>query len=352
MTLNLKASAINAANHTQTPSLKSTNSTTSFTSNMSNNSQKGGGAGGASPLAFLSNKHSSIILGYSDSQFSFGGNDNNGNNNDNRPTSPALSEPPPQLSQLPPQIPPNIGPAQDSMITNVANSPPMQIVSPPLGFTSPPLVPRLASDLDPALGGKIKGQITAFQGFAYGAKNNSKSKSGGHKVIGLRSRSHSVPDAMEHKSYDTVSTNQLSEGKECECVATCEAIKRVVQALKWYADIGNNKQLLLQKVRQQFGDNPYDNTLLRDYQHIINCHLERQFEINMGLEYALIKNELNKQIGICDVNKCAGFKRYITKKKDRDKKKKHIASPHDTDTFLMDFLDLIHCFLVHLEELQ
>ena len=263
--------------------------------------------GSLSPLSNLSANHANIILSYAD----IGNNDNNSH-----------------------------GMHGSSGISNISNISVNSINAYP-NIALEPVKPNVTSPSGP------KGKIPTFtgMGLAHDPLNLSMFSS---KSVS-RGRSNSVPDTAE---YETESTNKLSEGKECECVQNCKAIKRCIIALKWYSECVNDRALLLERIMNEFGGNPYDNYLLRDYQHILNCHLMQQFEIKMGMEYSLIKNELNKYVGVCDIERCDGYKRYKAKmdekkeNSDGDKKKR---KSQDEESFFLDFMDLIHCFLMHLE---
>ena len=146
--------------------------------------------------------------------------------------------------------------------------------------------------------------------------------------------------------------------ENCQNVSSCKAIKRIIRALKWYQmsqknegkgmenkennNYNNNNikdkrdKILLNKI---FGSG-YDKYLLDDYQHILNHHLIQCMIDITDNEYELICTEINKQIEPCDIKRCIGYQRFQQiVKKDLSQCPQHV--------FCIDFMDLIHCYLMH-----
>eukprot|EP00484_Ammonia_sp_Unknown_P022804 CAMPEP_0197031914 /NCGR_PEP_ID=MMETSP1384-20130603/10742_1 /TAXON_ID=29189 /ORGANISM="Ammonia sp." /LENGTH=513 /DNA_ID=CAMNT_0042461495 /DNA_START=33 /DNA_END=1574 /DNA_ORIENTATION=- len=193
-----------------------------------------------------------------------------------------------------------------------------------------------------------------------------------------RLRSCSVPHTMDElelneqdddeEEFVVQRTKNANDVQPCDCVANCGSIKRIITALKWYDGYLRNEeqdeeeedeeeenvQLFLERIMDEFGGNPYDNYLVKDYQHVLKYHLMHSFDISMGIEYALIQNELNKCVGSCDVRRCQGFKRYRAANPDGGRSALRVEPQcsGDADSFFLDFMDLIHCFLMHLDSLQ
>ena len=133
----------------------------------------------------------------------------------------------------------------------------------------------------------------------------------------------------------------MTEESGCTSVGDCKAIKRLIIALKWYANCKGNYEALISKVLET----TYDKFILDDYQHILNHHLIQEYSINSSKEYQLIQNEISKQVEPCDINNCSGFKRYS------EVSQKNLSKSADQE-FCMDFMDLIHCYLMHLDHLH
>eukprot|EP01083_Nonionella_stella_P229911 813225_1 len=113
-------------------------------------------------------------------------------------------------------------------------------------------------------------------------------------------------------------------------VASCKAIKRIIKMLKWHSiavNVDDNHEELIQKAMAS----QYDRYLLDDYQHIVNDHL---FQLES------IRKEINKQIEPCNVSSCAAYQRF-TELVTKD------LSQCDDATFCLDFMELIHCYIVH-----
>eukprot|EP01083_Nonionella_stella_P050201 133615_1 len=144
----------------------------------------------------------------------------------------------------------------------------------------------------------------------------------------LRPRSHSMPVPPPGPP------SSRSAARACECVDDCIAIQRVLDALRWYSRYGNNSELLMQNIA-----NIYEH-LIDDYQHILNTHLTQELEINMGMEYALIKAKMDREIPLCDMRKCKGHRRYRQLKL----KKGFVGECNEP---FMTFMDSMHCFFMH-----
>eukprot|EP01084_Bolivina_argentea_P205430 350935_1 len=144
--------------------------------------------------------------------------------------------------------------------------------------------------------------------------------------MSCKSRSFSVPIIYSNSSLDNLIEE---EHIQCDCVDNCMAIKRVINALKTYSKYISKPNILIDKYQN-------DTELINDYQHILDCHLSQQYNINMGMEYTLIQHNINKQIKKCDIHKCDGYQRYTQSKK-QNKYGDSIA----------DFMDSMHCFLIH-----
>ena len=152
--------------------------------------------------------------------------------------------------------------------------------------------------------------------------------------------------SMRSVSY----TNNNEYENDCYNVSGCKAIKRIIRALRWYhiyidndnESEENRGELLLQRILNC----GYDKHILDDYQHILNHHLiqcvnSSSNNINNGKsEYELICDEINKQIEPCDIKTCIGYKRF------QDIVKQDMTQCNDRQ-FVIDFMDLIHCYLMH-----
>ena len=149
--------------------------------------------------------------------------------------------------------------------------------------------------------------------------------------------SDSHPPSHSHSDASPTVNTEL----KCKSVGSCKAIKRLIIALKWYENCAGNYDALIAKVKES----TYDKYILDDYQHILNHHLIQEYHINSSKEYQLIQNEISKQVEPCDVNYCSGFKRFS------EVSKKNLSKSADHE-FCMDFMDLIHCYLMHLDHLH
>lgn len=142
-----------------------------------------------------------------------------------------------------------------------------------------------------------------------------------------------------HHSYGYHDANNMEKG--CLSVESCKAIKRLIIALKWYATCNGNYQGLLHKIKES----TYDKYIIDDYQHVLNHHLIQKDVTNSSQEFELIQIEINKHLEPCDISTCSGYLRYNeVSKKNLSKSLNHELS--------MDFMDLIHCYLMHLDHLQ
>ncbi len=127
--------------------------------------------------------------------------------------------------------------------------------------------------------------------------------------------------------------NQFEIDEKCQNIASCKATKRIINALKWHSLSFTDKkhEILLDKIME----NQYNKFLMDDYQHILSEHL---------FEFKFIRKELNKHIEPCNINKCVVFERFLALSTND-------LSNCDTKTFCIDFMALIHCFLIHSKHL-
>eukprot|EP00484_Ammonia_sp_Unknown_P002343 CAMPEP_0197074780 /NCGR_PEP_ID=MMETSP1384-20130603/211280_1 /TAXON_ID=29189 /ORGANISM="Ammonia sp." /LENGTH=452 /DNA_ID=CAMNT_0042513621 /DNA_START=82 /DNA_END=1440 /DNA_ORIENTATION=+ len=128
---------------------------------------------------------------------------------------------------------------------------------------------------------------------------------------------------------------------ECECngrVDGCKPVKRLIVALKWYANCDGNYGKLVARIRAS----TYDKYIVSDYEHVLNEHLFRDESGGLYSEYQSIQNEIHLQMPACDISTCDGYVRCI---------EKNLAESNEHE-FCMDFMDLVHCYLVHLHHVR
>ena len=128
---------------------------------------------------------------------------------------------------------------------------------------------------------------------------------------------------------------------KCESVGSCKAIKRLIVMLRWYAQVNGDHEQIMQALIKS----TYDKYIVDDYQHLLNYHLIHKYQINTTKEYQLIQNEIAKHIEPCDRHTCPGYKRY------HELSKKNLSKSDDYE-FCQDFVDLIHCYLMHSKHLH
>merc|ERR1712228_599173 len=144
---------------------------------------------------------------------------------------------------------------------------------------------------------------------------------------------------LSHSQTLQIQSNQFcdevvsNDGSFCE-IESCESLKRIIISLKWYRDC-DDEFVFLSKMRES----EYDQCLVRDYQHIVTQH------IMLRRQYKLIQAEISKQITPCHAHHCDAFKRY-------NHLKKIDLFNAENQKFCMEFMDLIHCYLMHLQNLQ
>eukprot|EP00483_Globobulimina_turgida_P008502 UN08519 len=138
---------------------------------------------------------------------------------------------------------------------------------------------------------------------------------------------------VHHRRATFQNDNQFEIDEKCQNITSCKAIKRIIKALKWHSLSVNDKKhtILFDKMME----NQYNKFLIDDYQHILSEHL---------FEFKFIRAEINKQIEPCNINKCVVFERFLALSTND-------LSDCDNQTFCIDFMALIHCFLIHSKHL-
>lgn len=129
-------------------------------------------------------------------------------------------------------------------------------------------------------------------------------------------------------------------------VYVCDSVKRMVRALRWYSKYNNNPEQLYWKLVKT----GYDKIILNDYQHILDQHLNNNnIDGDINVQYEDIRDLVYEQIEHCDVNKCDGMKRFLSTKNATNNV--DMTELKDRISFYTHSMDLIHCYLLHLEHL-
>ena len=158
------------------------------------------------------------------------------------------------------------------------------------------------------------------------------------KGNGSTSISHSRPSSPS-RSYSMLSMNDFFvDHILCDSIEQCIPFKRIIENLKIYQMIENNKIddiALLQRL---------NNSLLDDYHHIIIEHLCNKpiSEINQSF------NTLNKMllnVINCNFNKCSSVQRYY---RIREKTNRTTQQLRGIELqFYIDIMDTIHNYFIH-----
>ena len=127
--------------------------------------------------------------------------------------------------------------------------------------------------------------------------------------------------------------------EKCHSIYDCISCKRIIKALEWYGAYQNDKRKLMNKITKY----NYGVYLLHDYQHILNFHLSNKSYSNntdandIEAQYDKIVNMISSK---CDVTSCKGYKRY---------KSKENSNNSSSSQVIMDTMDAIHCYFLHLD---
>lgn len=135
---------------------------------------------------------------------------------------------------------------------------------------------------------------------------------------------------------------------ECKSLVECDSINRIISCLKFYQklDLNNDSNLLIEYLNQN--NYPF---LLNDYNHILIKHLgDNKSTQETRKEFEAIHVYIMSQIESCELEKCQQLHR---NSRDREKDSESaLIQPDDNQdkdlfNFYVDYLDTIHCFLVH-----
>ena len=133
----------------------------------------------------------------------------------------------------------------------------------------------------------------------------------------------------------------------CVSINECDAIKRIIDALKWYAISGDNHESVYKKMKR----NNYGKRIVADYNHIMEYHLddENKCDKEIRIAYDTIVNMISEQVGDCKFIQCAGYRRYL-RCKNTEHGHNHQAQNKDQHELQMcvNTMDGIHCCFMHL----
>eukprot|EP00484_Ammonia_sp_Unknown_P014851 CAMPEP_0197073084 /NCGR_PEP_ID=MMETSP1384-20130603/210423_1 /TAXON_ID=29189 /ORGANISM="Ammonia sp." /LENGTH=490 /DNA_ID=CAMNT_0042511909 /DNA_START=82 /DNA_END=1554 /DNA_ORIENTATION=+ len=120
---------------------------------------------------------------------------------------------------------------------------------------------------------------------------------------------------------------------DCKDIEHCMAVQRIVFALKWYSDVSGNADEIWKRIQAK----QYERRLLGDYCHVMNVHLSPADVEQMGIERAIICQQIANLMNACDARQCLGHQ--------RRQKKREYADMHVP--FYVQCMDTIHCYFMH-----
>ena len=119
-----------------------------------------------------------------------------------------------------------------------------------------------------------------------------------------------IPDFEQEQLNENEYPLEVEMDDDCGSVENCMAIKRIVDALKWYALSGDDHESVYKKMKT---DN-YGKRIVNDYNHIMTEHLDNDLgtknDADLRNEYDLICTEVSKYVKPCTFVQCAGYRRY------------------------------------------
>eukprot|EP00484_Ammonia_sp_Unknown_P007651 CAMPEP_0197072862 /NCGR_PEP_ID=MMETSP1384-20130603/210311_1 /TAXON_ID=29189 /ORGANISM="Ammonia sp." /LENGTH=429 /DNA_ID=CAMNT_0042511683 /DNA_START=27 /DNA_END=1316 /DNA_ORIENTATION=+ len=118
----------------------------------------------------------------------------------------------------------------------------------------------------------------------------------------------------------------------------CIAIQRLAKALKWYQKYSGDAEKLYLKLERK----EYVEYLLSDYQHVLDAH-------SCDLKSQRIHTALHQK---CDADSCLAVHRVISNEVEGDGDEGNMVSVQsrkDKVEFYAHSMDLIHCYLLHLD---
>eukprot|EP01084_Bolivina_argentea_P110435 197195_1 len=129
-------------------------------------------------------------------------------------------------------------------------------------------------------------------------------------------------------------------------VENCLAVKRMIQALQWYATHGHDHQSVYEKVKYGL----YGKQLFDDYHHVMDIHLQHtlvHIHDDMMSDYHWICAQVDKHVKPCPHTKCIGYRRYLRWKHCANVHKAQTQKQYQIQTYV-NTMDGIHCCFLHL----
>ena len=150
-------------------------------------------------------------------------------------------------------------------------------------------------------------------------------------------------DHVHHPDYES--------DEKCTCgggdVDGCMSMKRIIDALAWYAVSGDDHESVYKKMQT----NNYGRRIVDDYNHIMDYHLNDigKTDREIRAEYELIVNKVHAAVGDCKFIQCAGYRRYL-RCKNAEMYHGHQAKNKEQYELQMyvNTMDGIHCCFMHL----